>query len=232
MKELADGLFEVEIAVEGYPPNVVNAYLIGDVVVDAATRFLAGQILAELEGFDVRAHAITHGHADHQGGSHAICEALSLPFLCPAVEADALESGDILPLVPDNEVNRQLIEMSAGPGHPVARRLREGDEVGGFVAIETPGHSPGHISYWRESDRALIVGDVLSNRNYSTMEVGLHEPFPIFTVDPDRNRASIRKLAALEPALLCFGHGPPVTDPAELRELVARLDREPAVRPA
>ena len=38
---------------------------------------------------------------------------------------------------------------------------------------------------------------------------GLHEPPTFFTPDPALNRVSARKLAALEPALVCFGHGDP-----------------------
>ncbi len=48
-------------------------------------------------------------------------------------------------------------------GHPVARRLREGDEVAGFVVLDVAGHSPGHIALWREADRTLVCGDVFSN---------------------------------------------------------------------
>ena len=49
------------------------------------------------------------------------------------------------------------------PGHPVARRLREGDEVARLRVLDAPGHSPGHIALWRESDRTLISGDVFFN---------------------------------------------------------------------
>ena len=55
-----------------------------------------------------------------------------------------------------------------GPPHPVARALHEGDEVAGFTVLETPGHSRGHVAFWRESDRVLILGDVLNNMNLMT----------------------------------------------------------------
>jgi glyoxylase-like metal-dependent hydrolase (beta-lactamase superfamily II) len=51
----------------------------------------------------------------------------------------------------------------------------------------------------------------------------LHEPPRVFTPDPQRNRASARRLAALEPELVCFGHGPPLRDPGELARFIARL---------
>jgi glyoxylase-like metal-dependent hydrolase (beta-lactamase superfamily II) len=95
--------------------------------------------------------------------------------------------------------------------------------VAGFTVLETPGHSRGHVSYWRESDRVLIVGDVLTNINLATGLGGLHEPPRLFTPDPARNRASARRLAALRPQLACFGHGPPLRDPARLAAFVEAL---------
>jgi glyoxylase-like metal-dependent hydrolase (beta-lactamase superfamily II) len=105
----------------------------------------------------------------------------------------------------------------------VARVLREGDEVAGFTVLDTQGHSPGHISLWRESDRVLILGDVLNNMNLLTGITGLQEPPVAFTPDPARNRASARRLAALEPELVCFGHGPPLRDSRKLAEFIARM---------
>ena len=111
----------------------------------------------------------------------------------------------------------------AGPGHPVDRRLREGDEVAGFRVLEVPGHSQGQVAYWRESDRVLICGDVLANMDQVTALPGLHEPKPFLTVDPARNRESARRLAALEPSLVCFGHGKPLRDTKKFVDFVARL---------
>jgi glyoxylase-like metal-dependent hydrolase (beta-lactamase superfamily II) len=110
-----------------------------------------------------------------------------------------------------------------GPPHLVARALREGDDVAGFTVLEVPGHSPGHVAYWRERDRTLILGDVLNGMNLLTSRRELREPPAVFTPDPARNRESARRLAALEPALVCFGHGPPLRDPRALSEFASRL---------
>ena len=230
MKQLAPGLSELELKIpmEGIPPNSLNVWLAGDVVIDSAVRPFAGLVLAELEGQTVSALSLTHGHMDHQGGAPAICDALSIPLFCPELEAEYVESGDILPLVPDNPRNREDIATYGGPAHPVSRRLKEGDEVGGFIVLDTPGHSPGHISYWRESDRVLIVGDAISNMHAETFEVGLMEPLEQFTLDPARNRESIRRLAALDPALACFGHGPSIADPDALHAFAESLSAEVA----
>ena len=73
--------------------------------------------------------------------------------------------------------------------------------MAGFTVLETPGHSRGHVAYWRESDRVLILGDVLNNINFATGIPGLHEPPAVFTPDPARNRESARRLAELRPQL-------------------------------
>jgi glyoxylase-like metal-dependent hydrolase (beta-lactamase superfamily II) len=101
--------------------------------------------------------------------------------------------------------------------------LSEGDDVAGFTVLETPGHSAGHIALWRESDRVLIAGDVINTMNVNTMRPGLYEPKAYFTPDPVRNRASLRRLAAHRPALLCVGHGPPLRNPAEFAAFAATL---------
>ena len=89
--------------------------------------------------------------------------------------------------------------------------------------LDTPGHSRGHVAFWRESDRVLILGDVLNNMNVHTGIPGLHEPPSMFTTDPARNRESARRLAALRPSLACFGHGAPLRDPDKLADFAARL---------
>jgi len=88
--------------------------------------------------------------------------------------------------------------------------------------LETPGHSPGHCSYWRSADRVLIVGDVLFGTSLLGRP-GLHEPPRALSTDPALNRESARRLAGLEPRLALFGHGPPLRDPGRLRAFVATL---------
>jgi hydroxyacylglutathione hydrolase len=181
--------------------------------------------LRQLKGREVTAHALTHGHPDHQGSSRAVCDALGVPLWCGAGDADAVESGRPLDLTPDNLITRLASWFVAGPACPVARRLVEGDEVGGFRVLDLPGHSPGHISYWRESDQVLILGDVLANMNFVTWRPELREPPKIFSPDPALNRRSARRLLELgiEPALVCFGHGPPLRDPRKFVEFIEKL---------
>ena len=91
--------------------------------------------------------------------------------------------------------------------------------------LDVPGHSPGHVAYWRESDRVLICGDVLNGQNLITGIKGLHEPPVPFTTDPAQNRESARRLAALEPSLVVFGHGPPMRDTRKFVDFVNALPR-------
>jgi hydroxyacylglutathione hydrolase len=89
--------------------------------------------------------------------------------------------------------------------------------------IESPGHSPGHISFWRERDRVLIIGDVVFNLNPFIGTTGLQLPPNLFTVDPPMNRKSAHKLAALKPEIVCFGHGPVVRDVARVLDFISGL---------
>jgi len=90
----------------------------------------------------------------------------------------------------------------AGKGHKVAKVLKEGDAVGSFTVNDTSGQSKCHISFFRETDRVMIVGDVLVNMNLVTTIVGLHQPPNLFTTDNKKNIESIKKIAGLKRLLI------------------------------
>src|SRR3954447_11865371 len=222
MKRLAEDL---EI-LHGFPPYAFNVYVMGGVLVDAGTRYARGRILRQLRGRKLLAHALTHAHPDHQGSSHAVCEELGLPLWCGEWDATAMETeGLILARMPPHWLSRAVGPRWTGPPHPVARHLREGDEVGGFRVLETPGHTIGHISFWREHDRILVLGDVMANMNIWTGMPMLREPDRNFSLDPAMSRRSAARMAELEPRLVCFGHGPPLRRPELLRRFVFRFSR-------
>jgi glyoxylase-like metal-dependent hydrolase (beta-lactamase superfamily II) len=221
MKQVAEGVWHLDTIPM---PNAVNAFLIGDVLIDAGGRRSGKKIMRQLEGHPVTAHAITHAHPDHQGASHEICEHFGIPYWVPVNDADAAEDPSLIrKRQPDHPVARFYDTIFTGPGHTVDRRLVEGDDVAGFKVIDTPGHSAGHVVFWRERDGVLVVGDVLNGMNIFTGIPGLHEPRPYLTPDPEENRRSIRKVAALEPKLIVFGHGPPLKNPSKLASFVAGL---------
>jgi glyoxylase-like metal-dependent hydrolase (beta-lactamase superfamily II) len=83
----------------------------------------------------------------------------------------------------------------------------------GWRWLHTPGHTPGHASFWRESDRTLLAGDAFITTNQEsatavmTQKPEMHGPPTYFTPDWENARRSVEKLAALEPELVVTGHG-------------------------
>lgn len=229
MEAIAEGVRQLPL----FPGNAINAYLIGDVLVDTGIRQSASKIAAMLEGRSISAIAITHAHPDHAGATKQLAAGFDVPVWCGAADRVATETGRLV-LAPalDRPRLTRIANAAAGfDGTPVARRLAEGDVLTeGFTVLDTPGHSPGHVSFWRETDRALICGDVFFNMHLPTMIPGLREPPALFTPDPARNRSSERTLAALEPRTVGFGHGPVLRDDAarKLRDFVHGLSPEPA----
>jgi glyoxylase-like metal-dependent hydrolase (beta-lactamase superfamily II) len=205
-------------------PDLVNAYLAGDVLIDSGSRFTEKRLTRALEGRPVRAHAITHAHFDHQGCSHVVCQRHGIPLWCGEGDRAAMESGDLgLVLPPGRPLWAWLHRNLAGPRHPVARTLKEGDQVGDFTVLETPGHTPGHLAFWRERDGVLILGDVLFHRNPISRRRGLSEPFLWATYDRAANLDAAARLAALKPRVVCFGHGAPLRNPGAFKVFVNTL---------
>ena len=99
-----------------------------------------------------------------------------------------------------------------GPPHPVARRLREGDQVGASRSSRRPAIPPAMSRSGEKPTACWSLGDVLCNINIWNGRVMLREPEAIFTLDPAQNRRSARRFLELEPKLVCFGHGPPLRD--------------------
>ena len=222
MREVADDVW----VIPSFPPHSINAWLCGDVLVDAQTRRDGKKILKALDGREVRAHALTHAHPDHQGASHEVCTALGIPYWVGEADADAAEDPRLIgERQPSNPLAQLFVKIFTGPAHPVDRRLREGDEVAGFKVIDAPGHSAGHVVYWREADGVLIVGDVLASMDpLKVFPRRLQLPRDALTPDPARNRESARRLADLgEPSLVLFGHGPPERDGRKFRAFCASL---------
>ena len=221
MKEVADNVW----VIPSFPPHSINAYVAGDVLIDAQTKRDANKIVKNVGERKLSAHALTHAHADHQGASDQVCKRLGIPFWVPEGDADVAEDPSLMQKrMPDHFMPRLMYRMFAGPGHPVDRKLVEGDMVGDFRVIHAPGHSAGHVVFWREADRVLILGDVLNSMDPFLMTRGLRLPKDYFTPDPARNRESARKLADLgEPSVALFGHGPPERDGKKFRSFCLSL---------
>lgn len=217
MQRVADGVW----LLSGRPAYAVNVYLAGDTLIDAGTRWARRRIMRQLEGQQLSLLALTHCHPDHQGAAHAVCTHFNVPMACHQADADAAEGRS--PMLPRNWIIGLGERVWAGPPHQVGRMLRDGDQVAGFRVVHAPGHTPGHVIYFRESDRLAIAGDVLTNINFLSGRVGLQQPPAFFCVDPVQNLRSIQILWELRPAIICLGHGPPLYGPEALERYMTRL---------
>ena len=131
------------------------------------------------------------------------------PLACHAADASAAEGR--APMLPDNWPVR--IGTKHGPVRPVrsGRVLREGDELAGFRVVHAPGHTPGHIVFFRDADRVAVAGDLLANATFLTDRPRLREP-PAFLGRP-----------GTEPPL-----GSPAGQPQPLRRLLRTRRRSPS----
>jgi glyoxylase-like metal-dependent hydrolase (beta-lactamase superfamily II) len=217
MQEVAPGVR----LLSGFPAYLFNVYLVEDVLIDAGTRWARWRISRQLQAHRPALVALTHCHPDHQGSADYVCRRFRVPLACPELDVPAMEGRTRMQ--PENRVLRLGEWAWSGPRRQVERVLRDGDEVAGFRVVHAPGHTAGHCLFFRESDRVLIAGDVLANVHFITRESGLRQPPMRLSVDPAENRRSILRLAELEPAVVCFGHGPPLYDVTELRRYAEAL---------
>jgi glyoxylase-like metal-dependent hydrolase (beta-lactamase superfamily II) len=104
-----------------------------------------------------------------------------------------------------------LLKSWDGGPVKIAGTVSEGDQVAGFTVVHLPGHAPGLIGLWRESDRLALVSDTLYTLDPQTGRKGEPRvPHRAFNKDTEQARASMRKLAALEPREVWSGHADPL----------------------
>jgi len=206
LRQIAPEVFQIPLM----PRNSINCYIIEGVLVDSGIRSSYATIKQALQKISVYQHVLTHAHADHQGCSDQICAELSIPLLCHPNEVFRTETGMVTNdyPTPQHWIAKLQQKYWAGQGHKVDRTIVENDKIGNFRVIETPGHSAGHISLFREQDGVLIIGDAAINMNLLTTVTGLRLPPNMFTSDQQCNIKSLQKLAQLNPSVICFGHGP------------------------
>ena len=206
-------------------PGRCNVYLIenpgdegGVTMFDAGARTMTRAVAsagAKLGG--ITRVVLGHGHTDHRG----VAPALGVPVLChPEEVQDAEGSGgwrywpaDLAGLPPVTKQVQKVLHRYVWDGGPVqiADTVSEGDEVSGFRVIDLPGHAPGLIALWRESDRLALVSDLVYTLDMFGRSCAAKLPEATYNYDTEQARASVRKLAEMEPAIVWAGHAKPVT---------------------
>jgi steroid delta-isomerase-like uncharacterized protein len=228
-ERLADGVW----LVQGGLPRTMNVYLLADegriTVFDAGIADMTDAVAAagaRLGGID---HVVLgHADADHRG----VAAGLGVPVYCHEAEREAAESPasfrtyyDLNKLPPyARPAYRRLLPHWDGGPVQIAGTVHEGDEIAGFRVIDLPGHAPGLIGLFRESDRLALCSDCVYTVDARTgRKVPPQLPHPAFNLDEAQARASIRKLAALNPSVVWAGHADPVTG-----DVAAQLERAAA----
>jgi glyoxylase-like metal-dependent hydrolase (beta-lactamase superfamily II) len=213
----------VNVAYYGAPDSPSGKW----VLIDAGLIGTVGMIsraAARRFGSDSRPAAIvlTHGHFDHVGALEDLAEKWDVPVYAHEMELPYLDGRSSYP-PPDPSVGGGLMAALStffprGPIDVGSRLLTlpaDGSVPGmpGWLWIPTPGHSPGHVSLWRESDRSLIAGDAFVTTKQESVyaaarqEPEMHGPPMYYTPDWESAKSSVQRSAKLEPELAITGHG-------------------------
>lgn len=185
-------------------PEIVGGptILLGDgvVVVDTGVPGSETAILAVLEELgrsadDVTDIVVTHADGDHVGGLAALVEATGATVWASELEADVIEG--LAPARSGDVQRRTGVDRRFQPGATIPLH-------GGIETHDTHGHTVGHVSLLLPTERILIAGDAINNRD------GLGGSPPQNTANADDARAAVSRLAALRPDTIVFGHGPSI----------------------
>jgi glyoxylase-like metal-dependent hydrolase (beta-lactamase superfamily II) len=202
----------------------VHAFLLdggeGFTLIDTMYDDDARHVLAELRDIgrspaDIKHIILTHAHKSHLGGVAALKKASGAPVYAHDWEVDIVAGRrkatrvSAVPRRPLAVYGLQLgLALGRGRHTPceVEHRLKAGSRVGPLEVVETPGHTPGSLSFWWPERRALFAGDVIAT--WPEFQPG----WPGLTLDNDRNLRSAQQLTDFGNAeILCVGHGEPIT---------------------
>lgn len=230
-QEIFRNVFSVAAGVWRIKDIFVNMYLIstdtGWVLIDAGLKTSYSKIKklsAVLFGPDAKPEAIilTHAHFDHVGSLRRLAVEWNVPVLAHTLEIPYLTSLSKYP-PPDPTIGGGMMVYmswayprgSVNVGNRVVPLAQDGSisAMPGWRWIHTPGHTPGHVSLYREEDGCLIAGDAFATTDQrkasavATQRREMHGPPPYFTTDWKASAASVKELSMLKPNILATGHG-------------------------
>jgi glyoxylase-like metal-dependent hydrolase (beta-lactamase superfamily II) len=227
-----EGVLEVAWDVAYRRLALVNIVMVGQpatgdwVLIDAGlpgtADIIAGVAEARFGGAPPAAILLTHGHFDHTGALRSLLERWDVPVYAHKLELPYLDGTTAYP-PPDPTVGGGVLSFIS-PIYPrgpldVSPWLKAYPSDGSVPHlpdwrwIHTPGHSVGHVSFWRENDKTLIAGDAFvttaQESAYAVVvqEPEIHGPPMYFTQDWQASKRSVERLAALKPEVVVTGHG-------------------------
>ncbi|MRG85661.1 MBL fold metallo-hydrolase [Salinibacillus xinjiangensis] len=232
-----------------FPIQVVNVAFLGNpekdeewTLVDAGMPGSSDDIIQEVEkrfGSDraPKSIVLTHGHFDHVGAIIELVEHWDVPVYAHELELPYLTGQKSYP-DPDLTVEGGMVAKMSPyfPNEPVnlgnhVQSLPDDGTVPGMEGwkwVHTPGHTPGHVSFYREEDGSLLVGDAFITVKQDSLfkvmvqETEVNGPPRYLTTDWQGAWDSVKKLAALKPNLALTGHGHPMKG-ADLMEGLEHL---------
>jgi glyoxylase-like metal-dependent hydrolase (beta-lactamase superfamily II) len=259
-REVAPDVYGLEVG-EGI--SRANVYFVrsgsSSVLIDAGLANCGGIIRRTAEslfGANARPASIllTHNHPDHSGSAVELARMWDCPVYVHPDElpyaaiddlatiekyANPLDRWIVLPIL--RMMPRERVEATIS-GSSIKALVRAFDPraavpgLPGWESIPTPGHTPGHVAFFRTSDRVLIAGDAVV-----TVELNSVWGFLLWGLRLNKQRVSgppwystwnwkmakesVALLARLEPRVLATGHDVPISGSAIARELSAFADR-------
>ncbi|NDJ76236.1 MAG: MBL fold metallo-hydrolase [Chloroflexi bacterium] len=221
--------------VYGLVGGAVNVYVVDDAesgltIIDVGLPGSVKDILALVHDIgrmpqDVRHILITHADIDHVGSLKGLVAATGARVYASADSAMYIQRRQSPPHIPfPMTIPARIVGLLALRAVPVDQLVADGDVLdiaGGMRVLATPGHTPDHVSFFWERERVLFAGDLFRN-----MADGLSLTLPRITHDVNTAQQSARSALALDPAVICPGHGQvwsAAEAPEQARALLAAL---------
>lgn len=209
----------------GFPHRTMNVYFIeepggGVTLFDAGIKTMTRHVVevGRIMG-GINRIVLGHAHSDHRGAAPGA----GAPVWCHQDEARYAEAKNPQPYFefsdlpawtkagPARAMYPSVLKAWDGGPVKVSRTLEEGDGVAGFEVVHFPGHAPGLIGLWRERDRLVLASDTFYTLDATTGDFGPpRPPWHGFNLDLEQARASMRRLAGMEPRLAWAGHADPL----------------------